>query len=89
MDATVELGEGASLTYTEGHYHGPNGGIQVRPKASVTVGKGARYFSDFSLLHGRVGRLAIEYAVAVEQGGVVEMNAKVFGHQRDDIRIRS
>lgn len=34
-----------------------------------------------------MGRLAIDYAVEVDQRGVVELSARVFGHERDEIRI--
>lgn len=88
MRATVHIGPGASLTYREGHYHGPHGGMQVVPQASITVGKGARYRSDFSLLSGSVGELAIDYAVEVEEDGVAELTAKLFGHGTDRIAVK-
>lgn len=88
MDAVVELEPDASLTYTEGHYHGPQGGMDVRPQAVVRVKRGARYFSDFSLLSGSVGSLAIDYTVEVEDEAVTELTAKVFGHRTDAIQIK-
>ncbi|MCP9469815.1 MAG: SufD family Fe-S cluster assembly protein [Nitrospira sp.] len=88
MRATVHIGPGASLTYREGHYHGPHGGMQVVPQASVMVGKGARYQSDFSLLSGSVGELTIDYAVEVEEDGVAELTAKLFGHGTDRITLK-
>ena len=63
MDAHIEIGEGASMGYQERHYHGPFGGIEVIPKATVRVGSGGRYMSDFTLTDGRVGCLAIDYDV--------------------------
>ncbi|MDP2155727.1 MAG: SufD family Fe-S cluster assembly protein [Sulfuricella sp.] len=88
MEAQVELGEGAELRHSEGHYHGPYGGIEVIPQAVVRVGPYARYFSDFSLTSGRVGKLHIDYRVVVEKQGVAEITARVYGHGTDDIRIR-
>jgi len=88
MDAKIEIGAGASLNYAEGHYHGPHGGVTVVPKATVSVGKGGCYFSDFSLTTGRVGRLDIDYEVDAGEDAVVEMTARVFGHGNDTIRIR-
>ncbi|MCA1958215.1 MAG: SufD family Fe-S cluster assembly protein [Nitrospira sp.] len=88
MRATVHLGPGASLIYSEGHYHGPHGGMQVVPQASITVGQGARYRSDFSLLSGSVGELTIDYAVEVEEDGVAELTAKLFGHGTDRITLK-
>ncbi len=59
----------------------------MKPKAVVTVGPGARYFSDFSLLTGSVGRLDIDYAVQVERAGVAELTAKACGRGTDPIRL--
>ncbi len=88
MQALVELGPGASLTYMEGHYHGPHGGMQVLPHATIRIGKGARYFSDFSLLSGSVGSLDVDYLVEVEEEGLAELGAKIFAHQTDQIMLR-
>jgi uncharacterized protein len=88
MKATMDIGPGASLTYTEGHYHGPHGGMQVLPHATIKIGKGARYFSDFSLLSGSVGRLDIDYLVDVEEEGIAELSAKIFAHKTDHIMLK-
>jgi len=88
MESRVELGEGAELRHSEGHYHGPYGGIEVIPQADVRVGPHARYFSDFSLTSGRVGKLQIAYRVVVEKQGVAEITTRVYGHGTDAIRIR-
>lgn len=88
MCATMALGPGASLTYTEGHYHGPHGGMEVLPHATIRVGRGARYFSDFSLLCGSVGSLEIDYHIEVDEDGLAELTAKVFGHQKDRISLK-
>lgn len=88
MDARVEVGAGARLTYTEAHYHGPHGGVTVVPRASVKVGKQALYRSDFALTTGRVGGLDIDYEVEADEEAVVELTARVFGHRTDTIRIR-
>ncbi len=88
MDATVEVGEDAEMRYSETHYHGLYGGIEVTPKAVVKVAKNGRYFTDFNLITGRVGTLAIDYEVEAGENAVVEMTAKVFGHANDDIKIK-
>lgn len=88
MTAHVELGTDAELVSNETHYHGLSGLIEVVPHASVRVGPHARYVADFVLVQGRVGTLDIDYAVAVEEGGVAELTSKVFGHLSDRIRIR-
>ncbi len=88
MDATVDIGEGAEMRYSETHYHGLFGGIEVVPKLRVQVGKNGRYFTDFTLTTGRVGKLGIDYEVSAGEGAVVELTARVFGHGNDDIKIR-
>lgn len=88
MQAVMTLEPGASLTYTEGHYHGLHGGMQVLPHATIKIGKGARYFSDFSLLSGSVGHLGIDYLVEVEEEGLAELNAKIFAHQTDRLTLK-
>jgi Fe-S cluster assembly scaffold protein SufB len=87
MAAEIELAEGAVLRYSEGHYHGPSGGVTVIPEARLRVGPRARLVSDFSLTTGLVGRLALDYYIEVGEDAVAEMRARVFGHARDEIRI--
>jgi len=88
MDAKVEIGEGAEMRYSETHYHGLFGGIEVLPKLSVNVGKGGRYFTEFSLVNGRVGKLSIDYDVTTGEQAVAELVARVFGHADDEVKIR-
>ena len=88
MDATVAIGEGAEMRYSETHYHGLSGGVEVMPKAVVTIGRGGRYFTDFTLTTGRVGKLDLDYTVEAGEDAVTEMVARVFGHGTDDIHIR-
>lgn len=88
MDAVVLIGEGAEMRYSETHFHGLYGGIEVMPRAAVKVGRNGRYFTDFTLTSGRVGRLAISYTVEAGEGAVTELTARVFGHAVDDIRIK-
>lgn len=88
MDAVAEIGEGAEMKYSETHYHGPYGGIEVIPKSIVNVGKNGRYFSDFTLISGRVGKLDIDYRVETGENAVTELIAKVFGHADDKITIK-
>lgn len=88
MQAAIDIGPGASLTYTEGHFHSPHGGMLVIPHATVKIGKGARYFSDFSLLSGSVGNLDIDYLVEVEEDDIAELTAKIFAHKTDRISLK-
>jgi len=88
MDAVVDIGEGAEMRYSETHYHGLYGGIEVIPKAIVKIAKNGRYFTDFTLITGRVGKLGIDYSVEAGENTVTELTAKVFGHADDDIKIK-
>lgn len=88
MDASVEIGEGAEMRYSETHYHRLYGGIEVVPKAVVRIGKNGRYLSDFTLTTGRVGTLGIDYTVEAGENAVTELTARVFGHANDNIKIK-
>jgi len=87
MDARVHVGPGATMRYSEGHYHGSQGGIEVLPTTYARVDEEGRLESEFSLVHGRVGRLGIQFEVDVAAGGVVELVAKAYGSADDEIRM--
>lgn len=87
-DARIHVGPGATLTYTESHFHGPHGGIEVLPKAKVTIERGGRFFTSFSLVHGRVGQLDFDYDVMVQAGGLAELTTKAYGLADDLVRVR-
>ena len=88
MNAGVELEEGSELHYLERHYHGIAGGMVVWPKVDVRVNSGARYFSDFSLTEGPVGRLELCQRVQTAEDAVAEITARISGRAKDEIRIR-
>jgi Fe-S cluster assembly scaffold protein SufB len=88
MDAEVQIGKNAEMRYAETHYHGPDGGIEVIPKSVVKIGNGGRYFTDFTLTTGRVGKLGIDYTVEAGENAVTELTARVFGHANDNIDIK-
>lgn len=88
MDAVIDIGENATMRYSEVHYHGIYGGIEVNPKAVVNIGKNGKYFSDFLLIHGRVGKLDMDYSVKTGENAVTELNVRVFGHADDKILIK-
>jgi hypothetical protein len=88
MTARIGIQADASLTYQEVHYHGVSGGIQVVPRAAITLGPRSHYKADFSLVHGRVGTLDIDYTVDVAEHAVAELTSKVYGFGTDVIRIR-
>jgi Fe-S cluster assembly scaffold protein SufB len=87
MDARVHVGPGATMRYSESHYHGPHGGIEVLPTTHAQVDEGGRLETEFNLVHGRVGRLKIEFEVDVAALGVAEMVAKAYGSDDDEIRV--
>lgn len=88
MDAMVEIGEGAEMRYSETHFHGLYRGIEVIPKSVVKIGKNGRYFTDFTLTTGRVGKLGMDYSVEAGENAVTELTARVFGHANDEIKIK-
>ncbi|MFQ6101656.1 MAG: SufD family Fe-S cluster assembly protein [Anaerolineae bacterium] len=87
MDARVHVGPGATMRYSEAHYHGPHGGIEVLPTTHAQVDAGGRLESEFNLTHGRVGRLEIQFEVDVAARGVVELVAKAYGLVEDEISV--
>jgi Fe-S cluster assembly scaffold protein SufB len=87
MDARILIGKNASLKYTETHFHGPHGGIQVIPKAHMKIEDGGSYCTNFSLISGRVGYLELDYRVDAEKDSICEMVTKVYGKKNDKIKI--
>lgn len=87
MDARIHVGPGATMRYSEAHYHGPQGGIEVLPTTHAQVDEGGRLETEFNLTHGRVGRMVIEFEVDVAARGVAELVAKAYGSADDDIRV--
>lgn len=88
MQARIDIGRGAELRYSETHFHGPYGGIEVIPEAQVRIGENGRFFSEFTLTSGRVGRLDLNLAVEAGENAVAELCVKAFGHASDDLKIR-
>ena len=87
MDADIKIGNNAHFSYRETHYHGDSGGIEVIPRAKVTLGEKAVYENTFSLTQGRVGKLDINYEITCAARSVVELITKVYGKEDDIIKI--
>ncbi len=87
MEKTVELGAGAELQFNDSHIHGLSGDMEVKTANRVKVGKKARYYADFSLTSGLVGRLDLKELVAADDDSVVELVSRVYGHYVDRIDI--
>jgi len=88
MDARIHIGDGANYSYFEKHVHSPNGGLKVYPKAVVEVGKNAHFKTEFELIKGRVGLIDIDYETSCDDGGVVDMMARISGRGDDIIKIK-
>ncbi len=87
MDARIQIGSGATYAYFERHVHGAEGGVFVLPKASVIVGEGGRFKTEFELIKGRVGAIDIRYDVECHSRSVLEMIARISGRGEDKITI--
>ncbi len=87
MDAKIHVGKNATMRYSEGHYHGDMGGVEVLPTTRAQVDEGGWLETEFDLVHGRVGRLAIDFEVDVAAGGVVELVTKANGSAEDEIGV--
>ena len=88
MKGTVKIGKNAKMEYSETHYHGRQGGVEVRPKMKVEVEKGGSYISTFKLVQGAAGKIDMDYDVYLKDDAVTEMYAKVYGKKLDDIRVK-
>lgn len=88
MEARIHIGRDAEMRYSETHYHGETGGVEVVPMAEVTVDEGAWYTSEFALTTGRVGKLAFDYVVDVAARGVAELVVKAYGYGDDAISVK-
>jgi uncharacterized protein len=88
MEAQLLIGKNASLKYTETHFHGSQGGIQVIPKAHIKIEEGGSYSTNFSLISGRVGYLDFDYSVDADKDSICEMVTKVYGKKNDKIKIK-
>ncbi len=87
MDAQIHVGPGATMRYHESHYHGTLGGIIVLPTTHAQVDEGGRLETEFNLVHGRVGHLEIQFEVDVAARGLVELVAKAYGSEDDEISV--
>ena len=87
MQASIRVGKGAAMTYTEVHYHGSTGGTEAKPRAEVSVADGGRFVTTFSLTRGRVGQLDMDYVVDLGAGALAEITTKAYGTGNDKITV--
>lgn len=88
MEGTIHVGKHASLTYTEEHFHGQSGGVEVLPRVRVKVDEGGRFNTTFVLTRGRIGKMVFDYEVEADDGAVVEMTTKAYGQVDDEVVVR-
>ncbi|HET91196.1 MAG TPA: SufBD protein [Chloroflexi bacterium] len=87
MDARIHVHPNGTMRYSEAHYHGPHGGIEVLPTTHAQVDEGGRLEVEFNLIHGRVGRMEIQFEADVAAWGVVELVSKAYGSGDDEIVV--
>lgn len=87
MDLSIHVGQGSSLNFREGHFHGANGWIRVQRRVMVTVEKAGKYISRLWLVKGRVGNLMRDSVVNMAEDAVAEVRATVFGSGDDEVRL--
>lgn len=88
MEGTIHVGKYASLTYTEEHFHGQSGGVEVLPRVRVKVDEGGRFNTTFVLTRGRIGKMVFDYEVEAGDGAVVEMTTKAYGQADDEVVVK-
>jgi Fe-S cluster assembly scaffold protein SufB len=88
MAAKIHVGKNAQMTYSETHYHGESGGIEVLPVVKVVVDEGGMLKNEFKLTKGSVGELRIDYEGDLKKDAVCEFDAKVYGKNKDRISVK-
>ncbi len=88
MEAKVDVGQGAKMTYSETHFHGQGGGTVVIPRTEVKVAAGGLFRNQFRLVTGSVGRLDLDLMAELGEKAVCDLEAKVYGKKKDKIRLK-
>ncbi len=88
MNARIRIGKNARMTYTEEHYHGQTGGVEVKPFSQITIEEGGQFTSNFLITRGRVGRLEMDYQIEADRDALAELVTKAFGSADDYIRVQ-
>jgi Fe-S cluster assembly scaffold protein SufB len=88
MAAKIYVGKNADMTYSETHYHGESGGIEVLPVVKVVVDEGGTLKNEFKLIKGAVGELRIDYEGDLRKDAVCEFDAKIYGKNDDRIIVK-
>ena len=88
MNAEITIGRNAGYSYFERHVHAESGGVVVVPKAEVEVKEGGSFRTEFELLHGRVGKIDIDYHTVCHEHALMEMKARISGSKDDVVKIK-
>lgn len=88
MAGTITIGQHARMEYSETHYHGETGGVEVLPTIKADIGHDGVYISTFKLVDGAAGKVRLDYDATVQDRGVVELYAKIYGKRADDITVQ-
>jgi len=88
MNAKIHVGKNAEMTYSETHFHGESGGIEVLPVVKVIVDEGGSLKNEFKLIKGTVGQLRVDYEGDLKKDAVCEFDAKVYGKNDDRISVK-
>lgn len=87
VDTQIEIGKDAEFICLERHRHGGEGGVTIRGRTRIQVGRGARCRSDLELVESRTGRIDVEYDAECLTRSALDMTARISGQRDDEIRI--
>ncbi|MGB9773288.1 MAG: SufB/SufD family protein [Bacteroidota bacterium] len=88
MEAKIHVGKRAEMTYSETHYHGEDGGIEVLPVTKAVVDEGGQLKSEFKLIKGTVGLLRLDYEASLKESAACEFDTRVYGKRDDRVFVR-
>ncbi|MGE5248317.1 MAG: SufB/SufD family protein, partial [Verrucomicrobiota bacterium] len=88
MDAKIRVGRNAECRYTETHYHGEEGGVEVFPRTRAKVEEGGLFRNAFHLVRGAAGVVKLEYSADLSSDAVCELDARIYGKRDDRIHVK-
>ena len=88
MEAAVRVGREAEMSYSETHFHGPQGGVEVVPVTRATVAEKGILRSDFKLVQGAAGTVQLDYRVELARHAVAELDARIYGKRHDQVTLK-
>lgn len=88
MQGSVKIGRGSRMEYSETHFHGEIGGVEVRAKMKIDVEKDGQYISTFRLVKGSAGKVRLDYEAFLGDEAITEFYAKIYGRGQDEVRVK-